>query len=404
MHRPDDMPSIVVDLHAHLPMHLRPRGGDGLLDAMRSREGRWRLLERVDGWFLSLAEGFSNRRSFFGDPRVNVPLLRRGHVGLALSVLYLPGPEMDLTGLAGPRYGQPGSDDYFAGLLRQLTAVERDVDAHYADDAAFVRSWGELEDMLDEGKLALIHCVEGGFHLGPTAESVERNIEVLAQRGIAYITLAHLFWRGIATNEPVPPLTHAWCRRVFPQPPIGLSDLGRTCVRAMAKHSILVDVTHMSARAVDDTFATMDEVDPGRAIPVIASHATVRFDRHRYGYGLDPPTIERIADRGGVIGLIVADNLVRDGLAAPRPRSLQETADVLFRHIDRLYELTGSHRHVAIGSDLGGFIKPLAGLEDSAKLCGLLETLVLRYGTDAAEAILAGNALRILRVPLQAHD
>jgi microsomal dipeptidase-like Zn-dependent dipeptidase len=169
----------------------------------------------------------------------------------------------------------------------------------------------------------------------------------------------------------------------------------------MAQHSILVDVTHMSARAVDDTFEVLDEVDPRRAIPVIASHATVRFGLKRYG--LDVQTIERIADRDGVIGLIVADNLSRDGLAVPRPRTLQETTTVLCRHIDRLYELTGSHRHVAIGSDLGGFIRPLEGLEDSGEVGGLAKTLTPRYGPEVADAILAGNALRVLRVPFRAQ-
>jgi len=391
----------MIDLHVHLPMHLRPRGGDRVRDALASKEGRWRLLERVDNWALGLAEGLWNRRSLFSGPRATVPLLRQGSTKVALSVLYLPFYEMDLIGLVGPRYGQPWPAEAFAGLIRQLEAVEQHVDDQFAGEAAFASRWQQLEEMLAEEKLALVHCLEGAFCLGATVEDVQRNVAELARHGIAYITVAHLFWRGFATNQPaIPFLSDARYHRLFPQPQIGLSALGAAAVRAMAEHSILVDVTHMSALALEDTFAIMDEVDPDREIPVIASHATVRFGGQ--SYGLDPATIERVAERNGVVGLIVADSLTRDGLTTRRPRTRDEAAAILYRHIDRLRELTGSYRHIAIGSDLGGFIKPLAGLQDSAEMAGLREMLGDRYGPEALDAILTDNALRVLKVPLDA--
>ena len=45
---------------------------------------------------------------------------------------------------------------------------------------------------------------------------------------------------------------------------------------------------------------------------------------------------------------------------------------MLARHVDRIAELTGSHRHTAIGSDFDGFIKPTLGraraIADMARL------------------------------------
>jgi microsomal dipeptidase-like Zn-dependent dipeptidase len=75
------------------------------------------------------------------------------------------------------------------------------------------------------------------------------------RRGVAYITLAHLFWRDIATNAPALPfLTDAWYDRIFPQPEnVGLSDLGRAAVQAMYEAKILTDLSHMSPRATDET-------------------------------------------------------------------------------------------------------------------------------------------------------
>ncbi len=386
---------VFVDAHAHLPMFLRPRGGDTFRDALRSREGRFRLLERINNWFLSFGERLWNRQSFFSGPRVTVPLLREGGVDIALSVLYMPFYEGDLIGLVEPRYGRPSSDECFVGLMRQLRAVEEHVATRYPGDAACPRNWPELQETLAQGKLALLHCVEGGFHLGSSEEVVDRNVRVLAEHGVAYITLAHLFWRGFATNEPVLPLLRALdYQRLFPQPDVGLSELGRAAVCAMVREKVLIDLTHMSSVALDDTFSVLDEVDPERAVPVLASHVAYRFGNR--AYNLEESTVRRIAERDGVIGLIVGKRLMSDGLTSV-PRYGADGVDVLCRHIDRLAEITGSYGQIAIGSDLGGFIKPLPGLEDAASLSRLPRALQARYGCVDARRILGGNMLRLLQ-------
>ena len=86
-----------------------------------------------------------------------------------------------------------------------------------------------------------------------------------------------------------------------------------------------------------------------------SSHTAYRFGHHTYN--LDASTVERIAMRDGVIGLIFSEHFVADGLRATRTRSFDESFSLLCMHIDRIYEITGSYRHVALGSDLDGFIK-----------------------------------------------
>ena len=73
-----------------------------------------------------------------------------------------------------------------------------------------------------------MHCVEGGFHLGATPEQVDASVTALAARGVAYVTLAHLFWRRVAANAPALPfLPDALYNRLFPQPAgERLTDLG----------------------------------------------------------------------------------------------------------------------------------------------------------------------------------
>ena len=62
---------------------------------------------------------------------------------------------------------------------------------------------------------------------------MEKAVERLADSGVAYVTLAHLFWRQVATNAPAIPFLPDWLyRRVFPQPDRGLTELGTAAVRA----------------------------------------------------------------------------------------------------------------------------------------------------------------------------
>ena len=54
-------------------------------------------------------------------------------------------------------------------------------------------------------------------------------------------------------------------------------------------------------------------------------------------------------------------------------------------------------RHVGIGSDLDGFVKPtLAGIETAEDMCKLEAALADRYGPASANQICSENALRML--------
>ena len=383
---------MIADLHAHYAMHLVPEV-PGTVDLAATARGRHRFRDRVRALIVGLLSRFANYRSFESGPRVTLSSLLAGGVGVVLSVLYSPFDEMDLD----RPYGSPPQSDYIDSLIAQADLVELNLEEEHESTAAVVRSPGEIDAVVGAGKVAFVHAVEGGFHLGPTPEAVDQAVARLAERGIAYITLAHLFWRSVATNAPAIPFIPDWLYRlVFPQPDQGLTELGAAAVRAMVRRRILIDVAHMSARALDETLTLLDELDPDRNVPVVATHAGYRFGKQEYM--LDEAAIERIAARDGVIGLIFAEHQILDGLKLRRTRSFDQSLDVLGRHIDRIHEITGSHRHVAIGSDLDGFIKPtLAGLQTEADMARLERALIDRYGQADAELICSGNAFRLLR-------
>lgn len=383
---------MIADLHAHYAMHLVPEA-PGTVQLAATARGRPRLPDRVRALLVGIASRFANYQSFESGPRVTLSSLREGGVGVVLSVLYSPFDEMDVE----QPYGAPPEGDYIDSVIAQADLVELNLEEKHGGTAAIARNAGEVDAALAAGKVAFVHCVEGGFHLGPAPEAVDAAVTRLARRGVAYITIAHLFWRSVATNAPAIPFLPDWLYRlVFPQPDDGLSDLGVAAVRAMVRERVLIDLAHMSSAALDETLTLLDELDPERKVPVVATHAGYRFGKQEYM--LDSAAIERIAARQGVVGLIFAEHQILDGLRRRHTKSFDDSFEVLGRHIDRIAEITGSHEHVAIGSDLDGFIKPtLAGLQTMGDMKPLEQALIARYGAADAVLLASGNALRLLR-------
>ena len=377
---------MLVDLHAHFPMHLLPAEQQRAHE--RARDW-WR--RRWQAWLVSVISRFANYQGPGDTPSVTPALMRAGDVGVALSVLYQPLDEMDLT----QSYGASPRPGYIGDLLAQLQTVEEYAAAH-PDEIAIAHDRAELDALLAAPTPVLVHAVEGGFHLGDSEQDVAASVHELASRGVAYITTAHLFFRNIATNAPALPFLPDWLyHRVFPQPDEGLTRLGRAAITAMAQEGVLIDVTHMSARSIDDVFAILGEHDPAGTVPVIATHMACRFGKLEYC--LPDDTIARIAARGGVLGTILCQHYISDGLGM-NVDSFEQSVAALCRHIDRIHALTGSHDHVAIGSDLDGYIKPaLPGLEHMGRMRDFQAALVNRYGAADAEKITSANALRVLR-------
>jgi microsomal dipeptidase-like Zn-dependent dipeptidase len=377
---------VIADLHCHYPMHLlgreyrSHRAGRSLLRRM-SGELRARLL----AWVAFL----------FNDPawswgwRVDLAGLQRGGVSIACSVLLWPTNEMAPAGTLP----DPGS---FEHLKKQLLFVEHHLArAGTATPHHVVRT---LSDLDDAGDIAIVHCVEGGFHLGGDLGAIDAHVRWLADHGVAYITLAHLIFRDVATDAPAIPLFPDWAyNRLFPQPASGLTDLGVAAVEAMYRHSVLIDISHMSELAIDQTFHLVEQLDSkyGRRpaeFPVIATHVGVRAagpgDQE---YNLSERTMQRIGARGGVIGLIMAQHQLGTTWSKGRSRA------VLHKHIEEIVRVTEGYESCAIGTDLDGFIKPtLTGIRRAPSLMRLEAWIRAAYPAQA-HAILYDNARRVLR-------
>jgi microsomal dipeptidase-like Zn-dependent dipeptidase len=378
---------MLVDMHAHFPMHLLVAQQQRTHERARTW---WR--QRWQGRIVDLISRFANYQGPGDKPSVTEKLMRAGNVGVVLSVLYQPFDEMDLT----QPYGAPPRESYFNDIVDQHQTVENYVTAH-RNDVAVAHSVSELDALLGGGVPILIHALEGGFQLGRDPTEIQRNVGVLAGLGVAYVTVAHLFFRDVATNAPALPFLPDWLyNRVFPQAPDeGLTSVGREIVHALVAEGILIDLTHMRSQSIRDVLDLMDARDPAKQIPVIATHMAYRFGGLEYCF--DDDTIIAVAARGGLLGCILCEHYITSGLPSGPP-SLDGSVAALCRHIDKIHELTGSIDNIAIGSDLDGYIKPaLPGLQHMGQMAAFQNKLADRYGHADAGKICSGNALRVLR-------
>jgi len=132
---------VIVDLHAHYAMHLLPEDEGTPIDVFSKAKGRARLRDRIRARLIGLASRFANYRSFESGPRVTIPQLRDGDVGVALSVVYSFFDELDLDA----PYGAPPEAGYLPRLIRQLDMVEADIREHHGGEAVVVHDRASLD-------------------------------------------------------------------------------------------------------------------------------------------------------------------------------------------------------------------------------------------------------------------
>jgi membrane dipeptidase len=175
-----------------------------------------------------------------------------------------------------------------------------------------------------------------------------------------------------------------------------LTDEGRDLLAGMAELGLILDISHMAEQA------TFEALDCYQGV-VIATHSNARAllhgsefpDRH-----LSDLVIRRIAERGGVIGVVPYNRFLSGEWREGDPRELV-SMDRVLDQIDHMCQIVGSAEHVAIGSDFdGGFglEKVPMGIDTVADLQLIGGELGIRgYDQNDITAILGGNWLRLLR-------
>ena len=178
--------------------------------------------------------------------------------------------------------------------------------------------------------------------------------------------------------------------------PGGLTKIGCELLEEMARHGVMLDVSHMAHQALMQAL----EVFEGRH--VIASHSNpfriTPTDRH-----LPDEAIDLIAQRGGVMGVVLYNRFLKHDWGKSSKKA-DVTLEHVVRCIDYVCQRTGSADHIGIGSDFdGGFgLESIpAELDGSRDLHKIGDHLILHgYSPSDAAKIMGGNWLRVLEAAL----
>jgi membrane dipeptidase len=309
-----------------------------------------------------------------------------------------------------PEFYGLGGAEAIARADAQVEAVRALAERH-PKTWSFATTAADIRRAHEEGKLAALLGLEGGYAIDEKLERVEHYFD----RGVRYMTPAwthSLSWAG-SSGDGIGRM-------------IGLNDFGRAVVREMNRLGMMVDVSHVS----DKTFWEMADISTS---PVIASHSNCRAltDVPR---NLTDDMIRAISDTGGVVCVVYYPGFLdlgwrerKDRLereiepllrATARPfwgeKSLMRIALDRVRereyakrlspvpftriadHIDHIVSLT-SVEHVGCGSDFDGITATPAGLSNVAELPNLTAELLRRgYTAEDVTKILGGNVLRVM--------
>jgi microsomal dipeptidase-like Zn-dependent dipeptidase len=218
------------------------------------------------------------------------------------------------------------------------------------------------------GWLGAFLGVQGGHVL----EGDVSNLERLHERGVRMLALAHVMDNALVGSN-------TGAERG------GLKGLGREVIAECERLGILVDLAHMSNAGIREALPLLTR-------PFVLSHtgftqlAGGGNRRRRYSPGtrnLPSDEARLVAEAGGVIGVTLSTWLLGgDDLGA------------VGRAFDLALEIAGPTQ-VAIGSDMDGGLRMVV---DAAGMPALTDELLRRgHDTHTVEAVMGGNALRVLR-------
>lgn len=330
------------------------------------------------------------------DGSIDIPRLREGGVGAIFLAIWIPGT------VTGP--------EAVRRALEQIEAVRKRMALHSAD-LALARTAGDIHRAREGGRIAVLMGVEGG-HM------INHDLGVLRQYaslGVSYMTLTHTRntdWADASTDKPV----HN-----------GLSDFGKQVIAEMNRLGMIVDLSHVSDKALCDAL----EISQA---PVFASHSSCRAlcDTPR---NLSDEIIEALAAKRGLVQinfhmgfisqqfrdaekvqpelrrqveeeiskrcgenmacrLLESDRIVRTLVGEGKLPRVEWTEIV--RHIDHAAKIAGVD-HVGLGSDFDGAEMPYE-MEDASRLPLITDALLRKgYSEGDIQKILGGNMLRLMQ-------
>jgi len=157
----------------------------------------------------------------------------------------------------------------------------------------------------------------------------------------------------------------------------GLTDLGKSAIKALCENKIIIDISHLSDGGVNEILSSV-------RLPVVASHSNA-FSVRRVSRNLQDSQIKKIADLGGVVGVNFCRAFLGKG----------DAFNAILKHINHLI-LVGGEEVVAFGSDFDGITAPKK-LQSAKKMPNLLSFLRKRLPARVCEKLFYKNFERVFK-------
>ncbi len=279
-------------------------------------------------------------------------------------------------------------------LIEMLDMIETQVESA-RDRFQVARSNAEL-DAVSAEKTAIVHTVEGGHVLDAELDREDSDarldrLETLSARGVASLTIAHLYPNDLAGHAQGIPDDHLRILKLWPLHPEvdlsrGLTRVGRAVIEKMIELRMVPDVTHCTPRSRREIYELVDN-----RIPIIASHIGVQ-SLNPVPYNLDEDDVRAIAASRGLVGVIFMPYWLDRTHPGPGLPAIWETMKTLHEWCGESWE------HIAIGTDFDGFTDPPDDCFSEAQL-PLVGKMLEEQGLTPSQrdAVLGANARRVLR-------
>jgi membrane dipeptidase len=235
------------------------------------------------------------------------------------------------------------------------------------NDMGLVVRADSLDSLSRQKKIAGIVVVEGGHCIEEKLE----NLLTFYNAGVRVMTIT---WKN-STSWAVSDQDSRAAS-------VGLSEFGKQVIRTMDSVGMVIDVSHVGRKTIDDILATSKN-------PIIASHSGV-YALCNNSRNLTDTLIRAIASRGGVVGIVFYPYYLTGSKSAALENVLQ--------HIDYIKRLVGNVDCISLGSDFDGIEVTPTGLENVTKFPAITEALLQRgYSRQDVRKILGENFMRVFR-------
>lgn len=218
-----------------------------------------------------------------------------------------------------------------------------------------VTSWQEYLDARQSGKHAALVSIQGGYALSAYPD-LERSYKDFANGKLMRVTVVHAS-SAVFGEASFPSLRQKITGET------GLTPRALQFIRALNRDRIFVDFSHMSERSFWQAIGIHDKTQP----PLVTH--TSSTEAHAHWRGIDDRAVKAIADRGGVVGVIWAEEYL----------GYNRDPKAVLYHMDQVIR-AGGEDVLAIGSDLDGFITPPRGLRSVDTAYLHITDLMLRHG------------------------